>query len=121
MKEKRIRMTKGQRQQLLNQHIGTGVIFYKSAENETVSVEFYGSPDGTLRTMNGSLLNLESDLREITDREEIQSLIKGGYRYVGKNRIYYDKTCTDSPFIVEKFRGIGEAYSVLDGFKDSSS
>lgn len=125
MKEKRIRMTKKQAEQLLNQHIGTGVIFYKSADNETVTVEFYGSPDGTLKTINGSSLNLESDIREITDREEIQSLIEGGYRYVGKNRIYYDKDCPESPFAVEEFefydeyKGTNEAmYSVLDGFAD---
>lgn len=46
---KAIQLTKKSKEQLRNQHVGTGTIVFKSAENETTMINFYvGRKDGKI-------------------------------------------------------------------------
>lgn len=46
---KKINLTKKSKQQILNQHIGTGTIVYKSADKQIRYINFYiGRSDGKL-------------------------------------------------------------------------
>ena len=56
-KTKRLKITKGQFNQLLQQHVGTGFIALKSGKNEALTIEVYIGRDGVLRRIaNGKPL-----------------------------------------------------------------
>ena len=47
---KKIKLTKQSKKNILDQHLGTGTIVYKSAENEISYINFYiGRNDGKIR------------------------------------------------------------------------
>ena len=67
MKERRIGLLpKAMREKIFNQHIGTGVMCYKSGESCITSLEFYvDRKDKTLRYIeSGTPLNFEINYNE---------------------------------------------------------